>query len=217
MLMFRSKTIPLKAVIFCFITLVILVASFVKKDVEFTSFENRTMEYFHWPMVDTVISGEWFETFEKYNLDQVIGREMLIEANSRGLYRLGRRQINGITVCKDDSLLSVRYDFPKAGPVSSETVEQIMIPFRDAAESYGGQFYYMNIYPRNLHYWEVFPYHEDEMIRDYLDVNTKSLNLIRDNGIRAVDTYENMRRHSDEYLYFHTDHHYTFRGAYYSY
>ncbi|MBQ1921497.1 MAG: hypothetical protein II188_03110, partial [Ruminococcus sp.] len=36
-------------------------------------------------------------------------------------------------------------------------------------------------------------------------------------GIIAVNTYDTMMHHRDEYLYFHTDHHWTGRAAYYAY
>ena len=36
-------------------------------------------------------------------------------------------------------------------------------------------------------------------------------------GITAVEVYDTLREHNDEYLYFRTDHHWTALGAYYSY
>ena len=38
-----------------------------------------------------------------------------------------------------------------------------------------------------------------------------------DPGIHAVSVYDNLRAHNSEYLYFHTDHHWTQLGAYYAY
>lgn len=38
-----------------------------------------------------------------------------------------------------------------------------------------------------------------------------------DPGISTVDAFENLRAHNGEYIYFHTDHHWTQRGAYYAY
>ncbi len=36
-------------------------------------------------------------------------------------------------------------------------------------------------------------------------------------GIRTVSVFENLRKHNAEYIYFHTDHHWTQLGAYYAY
>ena len=38
-----------------------------------------------------------------------------------------------------------------------------------------------------------------------------------DPGIHTVSVYDNLRAHNSEYLYFHTDHHWTQLGAYYAY
>ncbi len=49
---------------------------------------------------------------------------------------------------------------------------------------------------------------------DYLNKITDSYTA---EGIIAVNTYDTMMHHRDEYLYFHTDHHWTGRAAYYAY
>ncbi len=54
-------------------------------------------------------------------------------------------------------------------------------------------------------------------MEQYLESNQAELSVYSDSGINVVDTYAPMMAHEDDYLYFHTDHHYTFKGAYYSY
>ncbi len=38
-----------------------------------------------------------------------------------------------------------------------------------------------------------------------------------DEGIRTVSAFDNLKKHNAEYIYFHTDHHWTALGAYYAY
>lgn len=209
--------IPKRIVLFVGICLVILIASLLKKDVEYSSFENRTMEFFHWPDVNSVMSGEWFESFETYNLDQVIGRDLFVEINTHILRALGKRQIDRITACDDDTLLIISYDFPQPARVGDTFTENVLIPLKDAAKSYGGQFYYMNIYPRDVYFWDSFPYHKDETVKDYHAAKDEDMNTLLERGILPVDTYGITEEHSDEYLFFYSDHHYTYKGAYYSY
>lgn len=48
----------------------------------------------------------------------------------------------------------------------------------------------------------------------------ESINYIysqMDDGIHTVNAFDNLRQHNAEYLYFHTDHHWTALGAYYAY
>ena len=47
--------------------------------------------------------------------------------------------------------------------------------------------------------------------------NIQIINENLDSRVHAVDAYHEIESHKDEYLYFHTDHHWTGRGAYYAY
>lgn len=38
-----------------------------------------------------------------------------------------------------------------------------------------------------------------------------------DSSVTSIDAYTNLSRHTDDYIYFRTDHHWTARGAYYAY
>ena len=40
---------------------------------------------------------------------------------------------------------------------------------------------------------------------------------LKGNNIKAIDAYGEISRHTNDYIYFHTDHHWTARGAYYAY
>ncbi len=64
-----------------------------------------------------------------------------------------------MSVYDDGTLLQASYDFPGTCHMSKNTVEDVLVPFQKAVESYGGQFYYMNKYPRHLFFWDGFPYH----------------------------------------------------------
>lgn len=47
--------------------------------------------------------------------------------------------------------------------------------------------------------------------------NIQSIYSMMDKRIHTVDAYSSIAAHTDEYLYFRTDHHWTARGAYYAY
>lgn len=219
--MSRDKTnktqIPKRVALFCCICLAILIASLIKKDVDFSQFENRTMEYFRWPDINSVISGEWFDSFEKYNLDQVIGRDTFVKANTRILKAIGKRQINRMTECDDETILKIPFYFQAPAKIDKSFTESVLTPLKEAAGSYGGQLYYMNVYPRRVFFWDSFPYHRDERREDYHLSNEEDLQSLSEMGIYTVDTYPVTEEHSGEYLFFHSDHHYTYKCAYYSY
>ncbi len=47
--------------------------------------------------------------------------------------------------------------------------------------------------------------------------NIRATQALLRSGVTAVDVYSALKEHSDEYIYFRTDHHWTGRGAYYAY
>ena len=194
-----------------------MVASFIKKDVDYSTLENRSMEFFRWPNMDSVISGQWFDDFEKYNLDQVAGRDFLVKANTRLLRTIGKRQMNRVTACDEGAILMISYDFPAPYKIDPEFTDSVLLPVSEAALSYGGQFYYMNLYPRNIYFWDQFPYHRDETVDEYFLSNDEQMRELSSYAINTVDTYGITKEHSDEYLFFLSDHHYTFKCAYYAY
>ena len=194
-----------------------MMASFLKKDVEFSSFENRSLSSLPHPYISEIISGDWFNKLETYCLDQVVARDLLVETNSRILRMLGKRQINSITVCDSGALLQAAYDYPPAESYDPAFLDEVLIPYNSAAESYGGQLYYMNIYPRLLFFWDEFPYHGSEMRNEYYKENTRFIDACKKAEIDVIDTFDTFEEHSSEYIFFLTDHHYTYKGAYYCY
>ncbi len=213
----KKKSISQFLLIFCLMSISLATGSLLKKNVDFSPFENRVLDHVKRPSPKEFLSGEWFNSFETAQLDQVIGRNIFIETNSRLLRLLGKRQINGITVGTDNTLLQIKADFPPP-PDKKNFITEDLLRCKRAADSYGGQVYYMNIYPRNLFFKEVFPYsYEKEIPDNYLEKNQETLHMLENYGIRTVDTYPAFIANSNEYLYFHTDHHYTFKGAYHAY
>ena len=76
-------------------------------------------------------------------------------------------------------------------------VETISMPVPNAAEFYAGS------------EWNTGPYSQKQMF-ETLKENLNS-------NITFVDSYSKLAKHTDEYIYFRTDHHWTHLGAYYAY
>lgn len=216
----KKVTKPILLIIFGIFAFAVLIGSLCVKDRDFSNLENRTLEFFHYPSVDTVWSGEWMETFETYNLDQIMGRDLLVTANSRLLRGLGRREINGITVCDGDVLLKDTNYSQVVKDFSGDFAQFMRANIRKAvgaANSYGGQVYYVNLYERNVYFYDKYPYHKNECREDFDIANKARVKALSEEGAIVVDTYETFKEHEDEYLYFNTDHHFTMKGAYYTY
>lgn len=63
-------------------------------------------------------------------------------------------------------------------------------------------------------------YLPQKLTSSYFSIEKNSIDFIyehQDSLVTNVDAYKEIEAHIDEYLYFHTDHHWTARGAYYAY
>lgn len=214
-----TKRKPLLIILYCVITLGLALLSLISPDVDYSGFENRTMKYFVWPKADTLISGEWFNEFESYNLDQIVSRNTFVEVNSRLMQLMGRRTVNDIVVGKNRVLLnnSTWYETISPEYEAYEVTIDTLSKMKEACDSYGGQLYDVELYDRGLYFWDEYPYIKKtsyESWEAYFDQRDATYTAM---GIHTVNTCDIMRKHRDEYLYFNTDHHYTFKGAYYTY
>lgn len=217
---------PIKTILFCTTTLVVAAFSLTKPNTDYSAFENRILDHVTMPDVDGIISGEWFVQFETANLDQIVGRNFLIELNSRVLRLLGKNEINnGIVVGKncllqgnneitdyDSEVLQYREE-----DESVNKTLNTLCKIKDITDKYGGQLFYLNIYPRASFMWDRYPYPNEDIVKRNDEINRIDLKLFKSYGIAVVDTYDVFKKHADEYLFFNTDHHYTQKGAYYSY
>ena len=222
----NGRTYPVLTVLFCATMLIVAFLSLAKQNIDYSAFENRVLEHVTMPTIDGIVSGEWFEQFERANLDQIVGRNFLIELNSRILRMSGKNEINnGIIVGKncllqgnneiteyDKQALAMRKDNE-----SLRDTLNTLCKIKEITDEYGGQLYYMNIYPRASFLWNKYPYPNTELVENNDEKNRIDMQMIDSNGIETVDTYASFKNHSDEYLFFNTDHHYTMKGAYYSY
>lgn len=216
----EKKSKPILLIVFGVFAFTVLIGSLCVKDRDYSNLENRTLEFFHYPSIESVASGEWMEIFETYNLDQVMGRDLFVISNSRLLHALGKNQINNITVC-DGNVLLKETNYSEVDKEFENDFAQFMKgnirKAVGAAGSYGGQVYYVNIYERNVYFYDKYPYHKNECREDFDVANKSRVEKLAAEGAIVVDTYDTFKKHEDEYLYFNTDHHFTMKGAYYTY
>lgn len=84
--------------------------------------------------------------------------------------------------------------------------------------------YYARKLPENIKLYNmIIPTQlsfKDPIYKNLQDDQEKAINSIYekiDESVTKVDVFNEIKQHSDEYLYFRTDHHWTQRGAYYGY
>lgn len=128
---------------------------------------------------------------------------------------------------------------PEPSPTENETVGPVsngMFVYKGMAMSlFGGsdqmaRWYadVVNTYQRELPGVQVYDmiiptaieFYVPDKYRDLTASQKRTMDVIYDaldSKVKKVDAYSKLKQHTDEYLYFRTDHHWTARGAYYAY
>lgn len=207
--------------LFLAITVLINLYSVLKADVDYSSFENRTMAYLPGPQVSSVMSGEWFSDFETYHLDQMAFRNVLIQGNSKIQRLLGKKIIGDVAVGKNHYLLKTQEDFTEKALQKSEKSIQRQLDtlklIKQYTDQYGGQLYYLDIPSQGDFLWENYPYLQEERHIHSDETRIRRCETYQAAGVKVIQSLEALEEHRAEQLYYHTDHHYTFLGAYYVY
>ncbi len=218
---FKKAIIPIFTILYCTSTLAISIGSLLKENRDFSALEYRILSHVERPTLSGVISGDYFTAFETGNLDQVTGRDFFIELDSSLQRMIGKHEVNSVIIGRDNCLLRGEHDcydsdYAIGNDFSSPEYDQLQ-QMKEIVDGYGGTLYYMNIYPRETYLWDKYIYPQKDNILLSHKENEARLRFYEHNGINCIDTYPVFETHPGEYLFFNTDHHYTFKGAYYSY
>jgi len=227
-----------------------------------SAFENRAMETFPKFSFETFISGEFFERFELYLLDNTAKRTTWltfaqIAENSYGITLSGGATAVvfdaadlGLGLIPDEPAevipFSQHFSYSEAGSVHVITTGVVNpdSPFGEDARFHEDAVFYLRfVENRELaaRYAKILNLYRAEIAEDvrmfsliapvkvefmgerYAAVNSSQretinfVNSLLDEKIITVDAHSILAAHSDEYIFFRTDHHWTALGAYYAY
>ncbi len=184
--------------------------------------ENRTLAQIPDPDTNSVLDGTFGTAYEKYSLDQFIFRDQALMRYFKVLNILGENERNGYIRTEDGFCLKIqglRSGLPSDRQLesyASARVEALEI-LESACRETGAVLISLQIPHKSLFYYdkypELYPYDREyeSALQDHLD------RQISEHGIDLIELAPEMEKHKAEYLYFRTDNHYTFLGAYYTY
>ena len=193
--------------LFCAFLAVFLVAGAVSPDQSFSQLENRTLQQFPTPTVETVLNGKFMSDFETYTTDQFPGRDAWVDLKARTEKAMGKQENNSVYFCKEDTLIT-RFNTPDAQNVANN------LSYVDQFAQKAGVPVYFSLIPGAAEIWsdrlpEGAPNASQKAVIDQAASTLKNA--------LVYDTYSVMDAHSDEDIYYRTDHHWTSLGAYYGY
>ena len=207
--------------IFFGIAVVLGVGGLVRSDRASSSLEQRTLAQRPAVAWADLVTGEYGRKVETYLSDQFLGRDTWVRNYARlNLQGLGKVEMNGVVVGKGGVLLADLSSHKsltdaQMGIELAATMAQFD-RIKTAVNSYGGALLVVGHptkgaflradYPAGLSY-------PDDLIR----LAPLYFAALKQHGIANVDVAAVFEKHRDEKLYYDTDHHWTFTGAYLAY
>lgn len=198
------------SLVFVGLIILITVLNIIKPSNQTSVAENRDLQ--QKPKISTskISDGKFASDYSKYMSDQFIGRSKFIKLKSKFDLFLGKKEINGVYIAKNDYLME---GFKKADDnVTNMKIDNINLFVRSNPKLKVSVMIapnkveiYKHLLPKNIPVDSQVDYLNN--LREKLDPKIKFIDL--------VDTFER-NKNSDE-LYFKTDHHWTTDGAYLAY
>lgn len=191
--------------VICIGTLIFSFAFILIPDKEYSDNENRYLQTFPKPSVKTVFSGEWMDQFESYICDQFPMRDDFIGLKTKFEENTLHTQINNIYVGKDDFFIEP-YNKP-------ENTEKVLKRINHLASSVNCEVALMLVPTQVTVYEDKLPKFSDSF--DQMDTLEYIYNNVK---CDTIDVSSELLKHNDDNeLYYHLDHHWTIKGAYYGY
>lgn len=236
----QSKSLSLRNIVmivvfmaFIFITAMISLCSSPR---EFSPRENRYLADRPKVEVNAVLNGEYEKEYENYIDDQFVMRDSFMQLSSYARVWSGMREVNGVYVGKGGYLME-NYGvdvFESDTAVGNiEAVSEFTKWLWENNET-GNISYSVMLVPTSCQILTdrlpkyATPYDQKKYI-DKLSQTLKATTAVRAEVKNAatensatgnpyiIDVSSVLEEHSDEYIYYKTDHHYTTLGAYYIY
>jgi len=196
-------TVLLAAVI-----LAVLLLGLVTKDREFSETENRMLAQRPALTREALADGSWFQDFGTYLADQFPGRDLWVSLNAKLTTALGSRESGGVYLCADDYLMQI----------SGQPNEEQFIRNLKAMEAFATAHEELNVVA------SVVP-NAVTVLSEKLPANAPVRDQKQDlrdinkwlNAVAFVDVTDALLSHSDEQLFYRTDHHWTSLAAAYAF
>lgn len=202
-----EKTAELIAKIFFGLVCTVLVLNIVLPDKKTSLSENRPLQQFPKYSNTDLVNGEYFSSIQNWFSDQFVFRGGLINLKYLTSKLTGAKEISDVYLGKD-SLME------KVSEINEEQLSRNINAINSFCTSHGVRSGFMLVS-------NAANIQKDKLPRFASGLNQdKQIDEIfsrLDPSIAHIDSRDILKKHKDEYLYYHSDHHWTSLGAYYGY
>ena len=200
----NKKALWAEALIFLAFIGVFFILNLVLPDRQFSEQENRYLQQRPEFSFKSLFSGDYTSKFETYTTDQFTFRDEWITLKAASELALGKQENNDVHLCEGGTLIK-GFERP-----DDSTLDSNMSALNALVENTDADVYFALIPDKSDLYASLLPNNapndsEKEVI-DYCYDKSGAIN---------VDMYSALSSHTDEYIFYRTDHHWTSLGAYY--
>lgn len=186
--------------------------------------ENRAPKSMQSLSVKTLFSGEFAQDFENFIDDNIGFRSFFTGLSEKLNAKKGIKTPAGRLVYTDTDI-GTNVTSKRGFLIVNNSVFEMFMRDKALEEKYIGavNYYaqridesirlYAAVVPTSLEFEEPMYSNTQDSQRETIDYIYSRL----DSRVEAVDMYSGLQKHSSEYIYFRTDHHWTQLGAYYGY
>ena len=199
-----KKALWAEALIFLAFIGVFFILNLALPDRQFSEQENRYLQTRPEFSFKSLFSGDYTSKFETYTTDQFTFRDEWITLKAASELALGKQENNDVHLCENGTLIE-GFNRPQDSVLDSN-----MSALNTLVENTDADVYFALIPDKSDLYASLLPQNapndsEKEVI-DYCYGQSNATN---------VDMYSALSTHTDEYIFYCTDHHWTSLGAYY--
>lgn len=210
-----QKICLLKILLFCAIIYGYAMVSLLCPDQKTSVTENRKLAQRPDLHIREFLHGTYQEQYETYLDDQFVGRDKWVSLASLVQAGIGKKEINGVYLGKNHYLLEKWQKSDFDSEQVEENIEILSEFLNGATEMFGLEHVSCMMIPSKTTVLS-------EYLPEYVDAldQTPVLYALQEkvsDPEKVIDLQEALQQHSKEYIYYHTDHHWTTLGAYYAY
>lgn len=205
-----------KSVIVLFLLLVFgfTALTFVWPERTFSENENRVLASAPEFSMENLWNGKFMSDYESYITDQFFLRDEWIQLKTMTEMALNKQDINGVYLGKDGYLIERHEDSEIDFEMLAKSKDYLVQFVEKYAERFGTEHIKVMLVPT-----------ASEILLDKLPPFAEGFDQ---NGMidevyerlpegTAIDVRDSLKEHSEEYIYYKTDHHWTSLGAFYAY
>ena len=200
----NKKALWAEALIFLAFIGAFFILNLVLPDRQFSEQENRYLQMRPEFSFKSLFSGDYTSKFETYTTDQFTFRDEWITLKAASELALGKQENNDVHLCENGTLIE-GFKRPENSVLDSNMSALNTLVGNTDANVYFALIpdksdLYSSLLPQNA------PNDSEKEVIDYCYGQSNATN---------VDMYSALSAHTDEYIFYRTDHHWTSLGAYY--